>query len=518
MNKDLKSLMRTVDWNSSLIISQNEVNDIVQNETLKNIIETDSFPAEDGSSSYPYQNLFRVFPYPEMRSFKKAILDNQKRYPILHSYLTKKSTLDNLSNLSEINTIENELITKWFCQITRKEAQDKKENNANLEKLFSYCIKIKPSSKYNQSEDVPLSELLNSKNSSSVITNAYQELKSVQNEFLLSITSNMSKEHPLYYLKTQIENCIIIQDAKEEEIIDTNRIFGQEYINLEHIITTFSRRNCYSIDGSINYNIYNQMHYDYDKIEEEFGKLLLKGKRMFSKEEKYFTYSFERNSNLKSIYTQFEEKYPQDKTSLSQEDIEKLAELVHKHNLEVNKDFEKLIYYLLSQNYSNTKLIIDVIRQLPDYLTLNNTIHNVFRKREFKLNQIMKIVEYIEEQNFDTFVDDRLPNYSNNIDIKIQDELKQDIKSILRKFVWRYLELDNQGEDYLTNTIFEEIYKLDDFKNLIIDENVKTILNKIKINQIKSLHNLLENKINNKNPIPANNGGNMQKRKPKYKY
>ena len=132
----------------------------------------------------------------------------------------------------------------------------------------------------------------------------------------------MSKEHPLYYLKTQIENCIIIQDAKEEEIIDTKRIFGQEYINLEHIITTFSRRNCYSIDGSINYNIYNQMHYDYDKIEEEFGKLLLKGKRMFSKEEKYFTYSFERNSNLKSIYTQFEEKYPQDKTSLSQEDIE----------------------------------------------------------------------------------------------------------------------------------------------------------------------------------------------------
>ena len=73
-------------------------------------------------SSYPYQNLFRVFPYPEMRSFKKAILDNQKRYPILHSYLTKKSTLDNLSNLSEINTIENELITKRFCQITRKEA------------------------------------------------------------------------------------------------------------------------------------------------------------------------------------------------------------------------------------------------------------------------------------------------------------------------------------------------------------------------------------------------------------
>ena len=518
MNKDLKSLMRTVDWNSSLIISQNEVNDIVQNETLKNIIETDSFPAEDGSSSYPYQNLFRVFPYPEMRSFKKAILDNQKRYPILHSYLTKKSTLDNLSNLSEINTIENELITKRFCQITRKEAQDRKENNANLEKLFSYCIKIKPSSKYNQSKDVPLSELLNSKNSSSVITNAYQELKSVQNEFLLSITSNMSKEHPLYYLKTQIENCIIIQDAKEEEIIDTNRIFGQEYINLEHIITTFSRRNCYSIDGNINYNIYNQMHYDYDKIEEEFGKLLLKGKRMFSKEEKYFTYSFERNSNLKSIYTQFEEKYPQDKTPLSQEDIEKLAELVQQHNLEVNKDFEKLIYYLLSQNYSNTKLIIDVIRQLPDYLTLNNTIHNVFGKREFKLNQIMKIVEYIEEQNFDTFVVDRLPNYSNNIDIKIQDELKQDIKSILRKFVWRYLELDNQGEDYLTNTIFKEIYKLDDFKNLRIDENVKTILNKIKINQIKSLHNLLENKINNKNPIPANNGGNMQKRKPKYKY
>ena len=166
---------------------------------------------------------------------------------------------------------------------------------------------------------------------------------------------------------------------------------------------------------------------------------------MFSKEEKYFTYSFERNSNLKSIYTQFEEKYPQDKTSLSQADIEKLAVLVHNHNLQVNKDFEKLIYYLLSQNYSNTKLIIDVIRQLPDYLTLNDTIRNVFQKREFKfkLNQIMKIVEYIEERNFDTFVVNRLPNDSNNIDIEIQNELKQDIKSILRKFVWRYLELDN---------------------------------------------------------------------------
>ena len=49
-------------------------------------------------------------------------------------------------------------------------------------------------------------------------------------------------------------------------------------------------------------------------------------------------------------------------------------------------------------------------------------------------------------------------------------------------------------------------------------QNVKTILNKIKINQIKSLHNLLENKINNKNPIPANNGGNRGNKKPKYKY
>ena len=524
MNMDLEILMKNVDWNSYLLISQEEINDIVKDETLKNIIETDSFPTEDGSSSYPYQNLFRVFPYPEMSSFEKAIVDNQKRYPVLHSYLTQKSKLDKLSYLGEINTIENELITKLFCKISRKEAQDitnliRTENKDKVDKLFSYCITIKPSAQYDQLKDVPLSELLNSKNSSSVIADAYKELKKNQNEFIHSITSKMSKKHPLYYLKEQIENCVIIQDAKEKEIVDTNKIFEQEYINLEHIITTFSRRNCYSNDGSINYDIYNQMYYDYDKIEEEFGKLLLKGKRMFSEEEHYFTYSFERNSNSKSIYTQFEEKYQQDKQSLSQEDIEKLAELVQQHNLEVNKDFEKLIYYLISQNYSNTKLIIDVISQLPEYLTLNNTIQSVFKKREFKLNQMMKIVEYIEEQNFDTFVDSRLSNYSDSIDFGIQDELKQEkqeIKPILRKFVWRYLELDNQCDDYLSKTIFEVISKLDDLKNLIINEKVTTILKTIRIKQIKTLHKLLENNINNMNTTTTKNTSNLKKRKNKY--
>ena len=76
-----------------------------------------------------------------MISFKKAIIDKKEKYPVLHSYLTQKSKLDKLSYLGEINNIENELITKLFCKISRKEAQDitnliRTENKEKVAKLF----------------------------------------------------------------------------------------------------------------------------------------------------------------------------------------------------------------------------------------------------------------------------------------------------------------------------------------------------------------------------------------------
>ena len=47
-------------------------------------------------------------------------------------------------------------------------------------------------------------------------------------------------------------------------------------------MSRFSGKDCFTKDGKINYSNYKQIKFNFDAIEEELGKIILSGKRLFS--------------------------------------------------------------------------------------------------------------------------------------------------------------------------------------------------------------------------------------------
>ena len=69
------------------------------------------------------------------------------------------------------------------------------------------------------------------------------------------------------------------------------------YYNFEDIISSFSRRDIFKDERTINYYNYNTFIYDFESIEEELGKLLLPGKCLF-------------DNALKSCYSKKKQSHP----------------------------------------------------------------------------------------------------------------------------------------------------------------------------------------------------------------
>ena len=147
------------------------------------------------------------------------------------------------------------------------------------------------------------------------LASAYQNFINWQNEFLEFIINNGYHKE---YLKLYIENMkktINVQDANSNQTLLINECFnGSDYEDFDDLIYSFSRRDIFNKDGTINYLNYNSFKYDISTIEEELAKLLLPGKCLFDHVNnlKFVSYWGEGfNGGKSDVLQQFFKKYKQ---------------------------------------------------------------------------------------------------------------------------------------------------------------------------------------------------------------
>ena len=69
------------------------------------------------------------------------------------------------------------------------------------------------------------------------------------------------------------------------EILLIDNFENSEFNDFNNILYTFSKRNIFNKDGTINYLKYNSFIFDFSLIEEELVKILLPGKCLFEGED-----------------------------------------------------------------------------------------------------------------------------------------------------------------------------------------------------------------------------------------
>ena len=116
---------------------------------------------------------------------------------------------------------------------------------------------------------------------------------------------------------------------------------GDNYIDFNDLIYALSERKIFDDNGKINYSNYNTFNYDYDKLEEELGKIILSDTSFLKGEDdlNFIIYWGELFRGYNStIIPELDEKY-------SQIDLDK-------------KEKEDVVNYIKNMNKNNQKKII----------------------------------------------------------------------------------------------------------------------------------------------------------------
>ena len=88
-----------------------------------------------------------------------------------------------------------------------------------------------------------------------------------------------SKWNFTLFFKEKLEKEIYTQDTTKSKIISLDLDNGNSiYNSFNEIILTFSKRSFIDLEGNINYRNYRNIKYDFDLIEEEIRKTILKKK------------------------------------------------------------------------------------------------------------------------------------------------------------------------------------------------------------------------------------------------
>ena len=250
---------------------------------------------------------------------------------------------------------------------------------------------------------------------------AYQMFINWQNTFLNNIIGNISQSGVLHYFKEQLEKEIYAQDATNSEVISLNlNNENSIYNTFDEVITAFSKRSFIDLEGQINYRNYKNIKYDFDLIEEELGKIILPGKKLFKNEaERFVTYGFEgyRGGNS-TVIQEFIAKYNQNPLEKPERKI--LFDYTTKNRIDFNGlmfSLQLLIFYLKNENYQSTHSINDAIEKTPDFVKINDDCKEFFKEHDnFKLNILISIYEYIELLCYPQIVDNVNEDYKKEIE------------------------------------------------------------------------------------------------------
>ena len=515
--------------------------------SMKAILQEIFPPNNYDEKEFPYLKYFilRLSPSENLLlDYLRKIPDYNNKYPIINAYLNNefRVQIDLLQNIILMNPLVDYMINKYSYNITRDKAKEIKISeilsNPDDKYLTSYfkdflkgwnkvkdnAIKYKCRKEMNVKtikENDSIAYLLNDDGEmyyGMYLAAAYQNFCDYQNNFLNSIINSMSSGK-FFFLIDKIKIEIPPQISKKDDIVSLD-LSNSLYHSFNELITQYSNKNCFSNDCKINYSNYKQIKFDFDTIEEELGKIILPGKRLFSYNQKFVTYGFEGYRGDKSSVIQtFDGKYPQ-------EELKEDEKAILNSFLQENHDFKQimfsiqlLIFYLSKENENIEKTLNEILLKIPNYVQINPELKSFISRNEtFKLKHLLTIYEYIERLCYNQIEENVVVDFLIDISQEKKEIIENYYKELppnsiitrkvladaVRKFVSRFLtgkrqemDLNGEGDLFLFIPYKDELWP----KNLTNDnrfdielEAIKDKFNskeKIKVNQAVKLYRVL---------------------------
>ena len=487
---------------STNFIAENKILLELDNYNIKTIINELSPPNEEiyHFNDYPLFKYFILTNYISRDDLINKLGPSKiyvLKYPLLHQYLLDNIDTKKMKYLPAFNEFTNYMVDNYSFKISRDDAKKRElksepifkepgfQNKFNnfikaWNEIRSEAIKYKCRDEMKPKElnkDEKLICFLNDDGeweNGMYLAAACQNFITWQNTFLQPIIDNVAQNGILHYFAKNMQRKIPLQSAKINQTLLLEDCFNNSlYYNFEDIISTFSRRDIFKEDETINYFNYNSFIYDFASIEEELGRLLLPGKCLFENEDNlnfvaYWSEGFQggKSDTLSNFYL----KYPQ--KDLDELEKEKIMEYISKSQKKLNNNDYKqifgsmqlLIFYLSNNLYKNEDKIINVIKNAPKYLKISSNCYELFEKegKSFTIEKLMNIFFFIEHLCYNELISTLQPEYKK----PITDELKRKIKSkllnqemknegftvkqfaaALRRYICRYLAGQRQSVD-----------------------------------------------------------------------
>ena len=513
-----------IDLNKKLSSVDKEDIRVILNETFSPL------DSKFSESKYP---LLKYFMYTEYKTnFKEALKKEEEymsnyRYPLLNIYLNHSNDQKMLKYLPSFNDFNNYMLENYSYHITRENAKKTSLSNTEYdgnkfdnfknswEKIYQFATEYKSNKMEprNLSKDDKLIYFLIDDNENEYgmhIAAAYQRFISWQNKFLLPIIESSQFNGILYYYIENMKKKIPIQEANTNQILSIDDCFkNSNYKNFDDLIYTFTKRDIYNKD-QINYRNYNKFKYDFAKIEEELGKLILPEKCLFEDSDKLnFVIFLEEGfrGGRSEIFNKFYKKYSQ--VDLKDEEKKKISSDIQKIYDEDNNNLIKffgsmqlLMFYLSNNIFSQDKDLQTIIKDKPEYLRLNEKCEKFFLDNNFKINQFINLFFYIEHLLFEELCLTLQEKYKVEIDEKIISDIINKLKkekgdnmifwkelaAAVRRFISRYLLGEKQNTDMKEdNSLENNLSRKDLWREKF--ENLETLINekigkfKIKVGQ-----------------------------------
>ena len=420
-------------------------------------ITKDIYPEKE----YPMLEYFNMTKYKTIEDFIKR-MDKTEKYPLINQIIMENPDNYNMKYLPPFNEFINYMIEIYSFKISRDEAKKKILQNEEIfknmefQKKFNNFLKaweqIKNKAiKYlcrqemaikNLSEKDYLIYFLNDNGElggGMYLASACQNFISWQNAFLKPIIDANTFNGILNCYIHNIKKKIRLQEAKARQILLIDERFSNsKYKDFKEVIYSFSQRNIFSENGTINYSDYNSFKYDYEAIEEELGKIILPGICLFEgeKELNFVTFWSEGFRGGRSqILSEFYLKYPQK----SLDDKEK--KIIINYINEMNKDningydfkeffasMQIIIFYLNEKGIVNiVEKISNILKNAPAYLKISDDCKNFFCKEGniLTIDKIMNIFFFIEHLCFTDLEKTLQEEYK----AKIPEDIKEKIKN-----------------------------------------------------------------------------------------
>ena len=471
----------------------NSINQKLHNndpKNLKSIILELYNPAQYDEKKYPFLEYFYMTKYPSEENFKNElykIKNYNNLYPLISSYINPiNDKIDLMQYLPSYNKFLNFMIDNYTYKISRKEAYSKKLKDEDIFKNSNFKTKLnnffdawKEIGKYVTqykchqmiqqtflNDRMPLINFLvddGEIEKGMYLAGGYEQFIKWQNEFLNPIIRALDKNKNgiLYYFNENLKHKIDVQKASENEIIIKKFPDNTLYINFLHLIGLNSYRNINfkNDDSKINYRNYNNFIYDFTTIEEELGKIILTGKRLFNDNIHFVTYNYEAFRGEKfSTLTDFMNLYPPQKlTNDEKKDLFSYWKEKNKYDdidfIQLIFSIQQIIYYLTQEKMNPDTKLNDIFKSKPKYLNISNDCKKLFeRLYKFNISKLFEIFSYIELFCFDSMITNLKDDYKitlnedekklidnyfkNGIEKKIE---KIDLASFCRKLISRYL-------------------------------------------------------------------------------